>query len=186
MMIALAMFVSCLVGAAVGGNNWALLVAGSNTYDNYRHQADICHAYHIVSSHGIPDERIVVMMYDDIANNPDNPFPGNIINRPGGPNVYPGVPKDYTGAVSCCANNNSAINNKTYFIHSGPEDRVFVNFADHGAPGILAFPIRHAALEIQMCLLPPVYATTAANSDESSYACYYDNTRKTCLGDVYS
>lgn len=34
-------------------------------------QADICHAYHVVHNHGIPDERIIVMMYDDIANNPE-------------------------------------------------------------------------------------------------------------------
>ncbi|KAM7286274.1 legumain-like [Ixodes scapularis] len=31
-----------------------------------------------------------------------------------------------------------------------------------------------------------VYATTASNSDESSYACYYDDFRQTYLGDVYS
>ncbi len=31
-----------------------------------------------------------------------------------------------------------------------------------------------------------VYATTAANPDESSYACYYDETRDTYLGDLYS
>ena len=29
----------------------------------------MCHAYQIMSSHGIPDERIVVMMYDDLAYN---------------------------------------------------------------------------------------------------------------------
>lgn len=32
-------------------------------------QADVCHAYQILHKHGIPDERIVVMMYDDIAHN---------------------------------------------------------------------------------------------------------------------
>ena len=31
-----------------------------------------------------------------------------------------------------------------------------------------------------------VYATTAANSEESSYACYLDEERGTYLGDVYS
>lgn len=37
------------------------------------------------------------------------------------------------------------------------------------------------------CALPgPVYATTAANSHESSYACYYDEKRGTYLGDLYS
>lgn len=31
-----------------------------------------------------------------------------------------------------------------------------------------------------------VYATTAANPKESSYACYYDEERQTYLGDWYS
>lgn len=31
-----------------------------------------------------------------------------------------------------------------------------------------------------------VYATTAANPHESSYACYFDKKRQTYLGDVYS
>ena len=31
-----------------------------------------------------------------------------------------------------------------------------------------------------------VYATTAANAKESSYACYFDEKRETYLGDVYS
>ena len=56
------------------GNNWVLLIAGSNEFYNYRHQADICHAYQIVHKLGIPDERIVVMMYDDIANNDEYEF----------------------------------------------------------------------------------------------------------------
>lgn len=31
-----------------------------------------------------------------------------------------------------------------------------------------------------------IYATTASNAEESSYACYYDIKRGTYLGDVYS
>lgn len=31
-----------------------------------------------------------------------------------------------------------------------------------------------------------MYATTAANAHESSYACYYDESRDTYLGDWYS
>uniref|UniRef100_A0A672N719 Legumain n=1 Tax=Sinocyclocheilus grahami TaxID=75366 RepID=A0A672N719_SINGR len=81
------------------GKQWVMLVAGSKTWKNYRHQADVCHGYQIVHQNGIPDEQIVVMMYDDIAYNKKNPYPGNIINKPNGPNVYPGVPKDYTGEV---------------------------------------------------------------------------------------
>ena len=131
--------------------NWALLIAGSSGYGNYRHQADICHAYQTLHKAGIPDEQIVVMMYDDIANNPSNPYPGNIINRPDGPNVYPGVPKDYTGddvnAESFLAvlqgdkeKVKNLIGREGKVIESGPDDYVFVNFADHGGPGILGMP----------------------------------------------
>ncbi|WP_395239558.1 C13 family peptidase, partial [Salmonella sp. s54412] len=31
-----------------------------------------------------------------------------------------------------------------------------------------------------------IFATTAANPQESSYACYYDKVRDTYLGDLYS
>ena len=37
-----------------------------------------------------------------------------------------------------------------------------------------------------MILLSSVFATTAANDHESSYACYLDEKRDTYLGDVYS
>ena len=29
------------------GLQWAVLVAGSRGWDNYRHQADVCHAYQV-------------------------------------------------------------------------------------------------------------------------------------------
>ena len=33
-------------------DHWAILVAGSNTYSNYRHQADVYHAYHTLIKGG--------------------------------------------------------------------------------------------------------------------------------------
>ncbi|XP_031565281.1 legumain-like [Actinia tenebrosa] len=134
---------------ATEGKHWALLVAGSNTWGNYRHQADICHAYQVLHKNGIPDENIVVMTYDDIAYNEQNPTPGTIINKVGGPNVYKGVVKDYTrkevtpekflrilkGEKSLMREFGSG-----KVIDSGPDDHVFVYFSDHGAPGLVAFP----------------------------------------------
>ncbi|CAG2116900.1 unnamed protein product, partial [Medioppia subpectinata] len=60
-------------------------------------KSDVYHAYQVIHSHGIPDENIIVMHYDDIAFDTSNPTPGIIINKYGGPDVYEGVPKDYTG-----------------------------------------------------------------------------------------
>ncbi|KAJ0632298.1 putative legumain protein [Helianthus annuus] len=88
---------SCSVNDEIQGEKdsttWAVLVAGSNGYYNYRHQADICHAYQILKRGGLKDENIIVFMYDDIANHESNPKPGVIINNPKGHDVYAGVPK---------------------------------------------------------------------------------------------
>ena len=149
--LALLTIASLTSSVVAEGKNWVLLIAGSAGYGNYRHQSDVCHAYQIVHKNGIPDEQIVVMMYDDIANNRNNPYPGNIINRPGGPNVYPGVTKDYTGndvnadtylAVlqGDKAKVRELLGRKGKVIESGPDDYVFVNFADYGGPGILGMP----------------------------------------------
>jgi glycosylphosphatidylinositol transamidase (GPIT) subunit GPI8 len=40
-----------------------LSVAGSNTFDNYRHQADVAHAYQIVKKNGIPPENIIMLSF---------------------------------------------------------------------------------------------------------------------------
>ncbi|XP_067848035.1 legumain [Heptranchias perlo] len=209
-----------------GGKHWVVLVAGSSGWYNYRHQADVCHAYQIVHQHGIPDEQIIVMMYDDLALNEENPTQGIIINQPNGKDVYKGVLKDYVQEhvnpetfLAVLRGDADAVKGKGSgkVLNSGPKDHVFVYFADHGADGILAFPdsdLQVADLQetikymykhkkyakmvfyIEACEsgsmmmdLPEninVFATTAANPEESSYACYYDDERQTYLGDVYS
>ncbi|KAK8753201.1 hypothetical protein OTU49_003226 [Cherax quadricarinatus] len=131
------------------GDIWAVLLAGSSGWFNYRHQADVCHAYQILHQHGVPDDHIIVMMYDDIAQDVQNPTPGVIINRPGGPNVYEGVLKDYTGRDVTPENFLKVLSGDAESLRgvgsgkvlkSGPNDRVFINMVDHGAPGIFAFP----------------------------------------------
>lgn len=209
-----------------GGKHWVVIVAGSNGWYNYRHQADACHAYQIIHRNGIPDEQIILMMYDDIANSDENPTPGIVINRPNGTDVYKGVLKDYTGEdvtpenfLAVLRGDAEAVKGKGSgkVLRSGPRDHVFVYFTDHGATGILVFPsddlhvkdlnktiqymyehkmYKKMVFYIEACEsgsmmnhLPNdinVYATTAANPNESSYACYYDEERNTYLGDWYS
>ncbi|PIO59850.1 peptidase C13 family protein, partial [Teladorsagia circumcincta] len=84
---------------AAEGEIHALLVAGSNGWYNYRHQADVGHAYHTLKRHGLADENIIVMMYDDIAKNQQNPYPGKMFNKPHGDDVYEGLKIDYKVGV---------------------------------------------------------------------------------------
>lgn len=64
-------------------SHWALLVAGSAGWFNYRHQADVYHAYQLLLAGGYLRDHIVVMAADDLAQDPENPMPGKVFNRPG-------------------------------------------------------------------------------------------------------
>lgn len=48
--------------------NWALLVATSSGWQNYRHQADVLAIYQQLKSAGYPDDHIILILADDIAN----------------------------------------------------------------------------------------------------------------------
>ena len=142
------------------GRLWAVLVAGSRGWENYRHQADVCHAYQVLHGHGVPEDNIIVMMYDDIAYNQRNPYQGKIFNRPNGSDVYKGVPRgNLTYEILCLCNllqsfadyTGENVNPNTFLsilqgigsgkvINGGPNDDVFVYFADHGGHETVNFP----------------------------------------------
>jgi legumain len=133
----------------------AVLIAGSHGYQNYRHHADVCHSYQILIKQGIPKENIIMMMYNDVANSWENPFKGQLFNKPSnasspGVDVYAGCKDniDYerndvnadnflaviTGDAKSVSGGNGRVLNST------SEDRVFIYFADHGGPGLIAMP----------------------------------------------
>ncbi|CAI0413740.1 unnamed protein product [Linum tenue] len=130
------------------GTRWAVLVAGSKGYGNYRHQADVCHAYQLLKKGGLKEENIVVFMFDDIANSELNPRPGTIINHPQGDDLYAGVPKDYTGENVTTENLYAVIMGDKAAVKGGsgkvvaskPNDRIFLYYSDHGGPGVLGMP----------------------------------------------
>lgn len=207
------------------GELWAVLVAGSKDFYDYRHQADVCHAFQNLVSHGVPESNIIVMMYDDIANHSENPTKGVIVNQPYGPDVYHGVPKDYTGRevtpenfMKVLLGDSELEKQGKKVLKSGPKDRVFIYLADHGEKLVFFFPddvlyaidlittlkkmhekqkYSNLVLYMEACysgsifdgLLPEnisVYAVTAATPNQISYVCFWDDVRKTFLGDQFS
>lgn len=54
-------------------------------FSNYRHQADVCHAYQVLKANGMADDQIITMVYDDIAYNKHQKakYKGALFNRPG-------------------------------------------------------------------------------------------------------
>jgi len=133
----------------VAADRWAVLVAGSHGYENYRHQADLCHAHILLKSRGFPLSRLLSISVDDAADSSLNPFPGKLFNAPslsGGLNVREGCELTLRGSSVSLASFKALINPTIYRIEStnlltsSDADHVFLNFVDHGCSGRLLFP----------------------------------------------
>jgi legumain len=77
---------------------------------------------------GLKYENIIVFMYDDIANNLDNPRPRVIINHPNGSNFLVAPLSEKSKLTG------SSIGK---VVSSGPDDHIFVYYADHRGQGSL-------------------------------------------------
>eukprot|EP00462_Mataza_sp_D1_P022823 CAMPEP_0175137962 /NCGR_PEP_ID=MMETSP0087-20121206/10089_1 /TAXON_ID=136419 /ORGANISM="Unknown Unknown, Strain D1" /LENGTH=394 /DNA_ID=CAMNT_0016420821 /DNA_START=54 /DNA_END=1238 /DNA_ORIENTATION=+ len=80
-------------------NNWAVLVCTSRFWFNYRHIANTLSLYRAVKQMGIPDNQIILMLPDDMACSPRNPFTAHVFNNHAHEiNVYPDDTEvDYRG-----------------------------------------------------------------------------------------
>ena len=76
-------------------DNYAVLVAASNGWKNYRHQADVLGMYHFLKGKGYDDDHIILIMADDIAYNEKNPSQGVVRREIGGDNLYKDIQIDY-------------------------------------------------------------------------------------------
>ncbi|KAF3495260.1 hypothetical protein DY000_02056999 [Brassica cretica] len=189
--------------SSAAGTKWAVLVAGSRGYWNYRHQVLIA----ILSSsfRSLVNCFWICCLWQDYTGdevNVDNLFAVILGNKT--------ALKGGSGKV----------------VDSGPDDYIFIYYSDHGGPGVLGMPTspalyandlndvlkkKHASgtykslvFYLEACesgsifegLLPEglnIYATTAANAEESSWGTYcpeedtsVPSEFETCLGDLYS
>lgn len=76
-------------------DNYAVLVAASEGWKNYRHQADVLGFYHYLKGEGYDDDHIILIMADDIAYNERNPLQGVVRREVSGSNLYDDIQIDY-------------------------------------------------------------------------------------------
>ena len=139
--------------AADASDHWAVIMAGSNTYGNYRHQADTNHAVKIMLANGIPRDHIIHLSYDDVASSSRNPYPGQLFNKPitgsvsqaelDAANVYDSSNTDYSGYDVTAQNFYNVLlgdDSNGPALKSNENSHVFLNFADHGGVGLLGVP----------------------------------------------
>ncbi len=121
---------------------WALLVAASSGWDNYRHQADVFCIYQLLKKNGYDDDHIVLIAEDDIANNAKNPNKGYVAVRIGGENVRKDVTIDYhtsqlkPGDIKSilCGERSDRLQQ---VISASSSDNVFLFWSGHGSKGQL-------------------------------------------------
>ena len=137
------LLIACILALAAA-DNWAVIIGGSDGYGNYRHQANVAHQYHQYLDYGVKPEHIIVFDYDDIAYCGYNPFPGKLYNLPGDDarDYYEGLVIDYRqddltkqAVFNCLLGIEDGSGKKV--LKSTSEDRVFINYYDHGSPNYI-------------------------------------------------
>ena len=132
--------------AVASADKWAVLVSGSEEYWNYRHQADVAHAYHILIQNGYKPENVILFSANDAADDEYNPFPGTLYNRPGNNsiNYNEGLVIDYEGHKATSENYLKVLTGDESaggkVLKSTSEDIVFLAFFDHGSNDLICFP----------------------------------------------
>ncbi len=156
------------------GDSWALIVASSATWPNYRHQSDALAHYQLLKKNGFTDERIILVVADDIAANEANPEQGLVVNVKEGPNVYETIQIDYklsdigAGSVFDILGGKKSDTLPTV-IESDADDNVYVFIVGHGGHQgvfLLANEAVYELSEEENILTPKRLADTIETMDE--------------------
>ena len=114
---------------------YALIIATSSKWENYRHQANAYAVYQLLKKNGLKDDHILLVSEDDIADNRNNFTPG-IILSPTGNNLYQDIRVDYRPSEISLEELTGILSGETDASspHPGPHDNLFVYWAGHGRP----------------------------------------------------
>lgn len=138
-------------------NRWALLIAASTGWNNYRHQADIFAIYQRLKLSGYDDDHIVLIAEDDVAGNPANPYPGQVFITENSKDVRSGVKVDYKLSQIAPADLEAILTGKDderlpEVIHAGRQDNILIFWSGHGLPGELCWGERPEGFTTEMAM----------------------------------
>ena len=125
-------------------DRWALLVAASKGWANYRFQADVFAMYQILRLHGYQDDHIVLICEDDVANNVNNPYPGELRVSDTGRNLYDQSAIDYCLSSLTPDDIGDILQGRASeklprVLRSDADDNVFIFWSSHSSIGSMDF-----------------------------------------------
>lgn len=128
---------------------WAVIIATSKDWKNYRHQSDALAFYDILKDNGLDDDHIILLTIDDIPWLPQNKLKGDIHHKINGENLREDAILDYSSdKVSLQNFKNILLGIKTeetpIVLESTENSNVIIYIVDHGAPGFI--PFEHGGL----------------------------------------
>lgn len=123
---------------------WALLIAASSGWPNYRFQADVFATYKMLRHQGYDDDHIILICQDDLAYNKENIYPGQLFITPESPNVYVHDAIDYKLSDLTPQDIADILQGRQserlpHVISSTPNDNIFIFWSGHGNVGSLCF-----------------------------------------------
>lgn len=115
---------------------WAVLVAGSSDWSDYRHQADVLMVYNLLKENGYPDDHIILVMEDNLVTHSNNIHAGQVIDYNGN-NIYHDVEVDYKPSeIEAEDIGRIILGRKTdkldKVIESDGDDNIFIYWAGNG------------------------------------------------------
>lgn len=167
------------------GDRWALLVAASNGWRNYRFQADVFAMYQLLRRHGYDDDHIVLIVEDDVADSPDNPEPGVLRVSDTGPNVYAKAAVDYRLSDLTPDDLSAILHGQSsarlpHVLRTSATDNVFIFWSSHGGSGVFDFggiqSVTHRRLRQMLTDMPRRKLLFAVE------ACYSGGVGEVCRG----
>ena len=193
---------------------YQILIAGSNGWNNYRHQSDVIALSSLLHT---DDENIITtFVADDLANSFENPFPGQLFNTLSTSSKFNIYNKSYINSSIITLDSIKQLLSRFNF---SSNDIITIYYNDHGAPGLLCSPknlnmnseffaddIQKYLLElsrtgakilfiIESCYsgsiakyisIPNVLTIAAANSVESSYAAKFSPKLQTFVSNLFT
>jgi hypothetical protein len=122
------------------GEFWAVIGALTKDWNNYRHQADALTVYNLLKDRGVPDDRIVLLLYDDIPTDRKNTKPGEVYHIPGEKEVRKGAYPDYIGEevtkdLLQAILSGTGSESESGMLRSDENATILLYLSAHGSPG---------------------------------------------------
>lgn len=119
-------------------NRWAVVIAASKGWSNYRFQADALAMYQMLRNHGYDDDHILLIAENDIAYHPKNPEQGVVKVDSNGVNLYQPSAIDYVLSDLYIGDLKNIMTGQktdklTRVISPTANDNVFVFWSGHGS-----------------------------------------------------